>query len=239
MIRIVAMDDHPLMLAALKDAISTQADMQLVGTADHGANLIDLVREERPDVITMDLGISTGGFDPIACARELKKEFPNIPVLVLTNYAKRVWVRLLVEAGVSGYLLKSDADDRSVVQAIRTLAAGGRYFSPQIAGELIDQKEQTELMPLEMSILRLMAEGASIKKTANSLSLSPKRIRNMRMTIYDKLEVDRDGGVSLAFAAVQKARKIGLLPDNDMDANLIELLSRAEEEDEKEDDERA
>jgi DNA-binding NarL/FixJ family response regulator len=236
MIRIVAMDDHPLMLDALKTAISTQADMQLAATADHGANLMDMAREYHPDVITMDLGMA-GGFDPIACARELKKEFPNVPVLVLTNYAKRVWVRLLVEAGVSGYMLKSDADDRSVVQAIRTLAAGGRYFSPQIAGMLIDSKEQTELMPLEMSILRLMAEGASVKKTANSLNLSPKRIRNVRMTIYDKLEVDRNGGVSLAFAAVQKARKIGLLPDNDMDANLIELLSRAEEEDA--DDERA
>lgn len=229
MIHIIALDDHPLILDALENAISKQNDMQLVATADHGSNLIGLVRKHQPDIAIVDLGMSAGEFDPIASIREIKKQFQNVKVLVLTNYASGVWVRALVEAGVSGYMLKSDAFSRSIVQAIRAVYAGDRFFSPQIAGELIDHKDQTKLTPQEKSILMLLDEGKSTEAVADKLGVSVQRIRNLLVAICDKLEIERGNGVSPRFAAINRARKLGLLPDNEeMDANLVAVLSRTE-----------
>lgn len=222
MIRIIAVDDHPLILKALENLISEHDDIQLIATANHGSKLIGLVREYRPDIAVVDLGMSTGDFDPISSISNLKQQFPNVKVLVLTSYDDGLWVRELVAAGASGYMLKSDDFSLGIVQAIRALYAGGKFFSPQIADKLISNDEsQIRLTQREKSILLLLSDGKSTETIADSLGVSEKRIRNLLVTICDKLEIERSSGVSLRIAAVNRARKLGLLPGNETDTNII------------------
>ena len=222
MIRIVAVDDHPIILDALENAINKQEDMQLVATTDHGSRLLDLVKEHQPDIAIMDLGMSTGRFDPVAAVRNLKEQYPKVKVLVVTAYKSVAWARVLVEAGISGYLLKSDTS-QSIAEAIRHLYKGKRYFSPQISGELIGYNKEIRLVQLvqrEVQILTLLDEGKSTEVVAASLGVSTQRIRNMLVKICNKLEVERDG-VSPRIAAIHKAHTLGLLPNSEYDPNLV------------------
>jgi len=217
MIRIIAIDDHPLILMALQSLINQQDDLKLVATANHGSKLIGLVRDYRPDVAIVDLGMSTGDFDPISSLNNLKEQFPNVKILVLTSYDDGLWVRALVDVGVSGYMLKSDDFSLGIVQAIRAVSAGGKFFSPQIMEKLLDNNSeaQIKLTQREKSILLLLSQGKSTEVIANSLGVSEKRIRNLLVPIFDKLGVDSSSGSSMRIAAVNKARKLGLLPENE------------------------
>ena len=216
MIRIIAVDDHPLILKALENLISEHDDIQLVATANHGSKLIGMVRDHQPDIAIVDLGMSTGHFDPISTIKNLKEQFPKVKVLVLTSYDDGLWVRELVDVGISGYMLKSDDFSLGIVQAIRALYAGGRFFSPQIAEKLLDSdKVQIKLTQREKSVLLLLSDGKSTETIADSLGVSEKRIRNLLVTICDKLEIDRGSGISVRIAAVNKARKLGLIPGNE------------------------
>jgi DNA-binding NarL/FixJ family response regulator len=221
MIRIIAIDDHPLILKALENLINEHDDIQLIAVANHGSKLIGLVRDLQPDIAIVDLGMSTGHFDPISTIKNLKEQFPNVKVLVLTSYDDGLWVREMVDVGVSGYMLKSDDFSLGIVQAIRALYAGGKFFSPQIAEKLIDNDEaHIKLTQREKSVLLLLADGKSTEIIANSLGVSEKRIRNLLVTICDKLEIERNSGISLRIAAVNKARKLGLIPGNEADPNM-------------------
>jgi len=224
MIRVVAVDDHRLMLQALENAINKEEDMQLVATADHGSKSPGLVMKHHPDVLIQDLGMATGGFEPISSVRNLKKEYPNVKILIFTNYSVGAWVRALVDAGVSGYMLKSDAFSANIAEAIRNVYNGDRYFSPQIVGEVIGhEKTQIKLTPREQSILMLLEEGKSTEVVGDCLNVTPKRIQNMLSVICKKLGIKRDDGVSQRMAAIKKARKLGLLPEGEWDPNLLEI----------------
>lgn len=224
MISIIAIDDHPLILKALENLISEHDDMQLVATANHGSKLLGLVRDYQPDIAIVDLGMSSGHFDPISSIKSLKELFPNVKVLVLTSYDDGLWVRALVDVGASGYMLKSDDFSLGIVQAIRALYNGGKFFSPQIAEKLIDNGEvQIELTQREESILLLLSDGKSTETIADTLGVSVKRIRNLLVTICDKLEIERGSDISLRFTAVNKARKLGLLPSNETDLNRAKM----------------
>jgi len=222
MIHIVAVDDHPSILDGLESRIGKQEDMRLVGRTDHGSKLMDLVREHQPHIAIVDLGMSTGHFDPVASIRAVKKQYPNTKIMVLTNYDDRVWVHALVEAGVSGYMLKSDSFSREIAQVIRAMIQGGQYFSPQITPLLLKQKDQINLTDNEINILTLVGEGASTYAIAERLGLSEKRVRNLLVPLFKKLGIERSSGVTQRVAAVNKARQLGLLPDKTWNVNLVE-----------------
>ena len=225
MIHIVAIDDHPVLLDGLKTVISRQEDMRLVGSADHGSKLVDLVREHQPEIAIMDLGMSTGGFDPVASIRVIKKEFPKTKVLVLTNYDDRVWVHALVDVGVSGYMLKSDVFSREIPHAIRDMMQGDPYFSPQITPLLDKKEDKISLTKREITVLTLVDQGTSNQMIALRLGLSEKRIRNLLVIVFKKLGIKRSSGLTQRAAAVNKARELGLLPGRTWDANLVECYA--------------
>ncbi len=221
MIRVIAIDDHPLILKALENLIDEYNDIQLVAVANHGSKLIGLIRDYQPDIAILDLGMSTGHFDPISAIKNLKEQFPNVKVLILTSYDDGLWVRELVKAGISGYILKSDDFSLNIVQAIRALYGGGKFFSPQITGKLMHNDEaQIKLTQREQSVLLMLSDGKSTETIANSLGVSEKRIRNLLVMICDKLEIDRNSGISPRIAAINKARKLGLIPGNEPDSNI-------------------
>jgi len=220
-IRVVAVDDHPLILRALNDLLYEHDDMQLVATCNHGSKLTGLVWEHKPNVAIVDLGMSSGIFDPISTIRNLTEQFPGLKVLVLTGYDDGQYVRELVNAGVSGYILKSDDFSLSLPQAIRAVHEGGKFFSPKIAGKLVaDESPKIKLTLRETSVLNLLAQGVSTAAIAGQLGVTVKRVRDVLVTICDKLEVDRGSDVSLRISAINKARTLGLLSNQDPNAGL-------------------
>jgi two-component system nitrate/nitrite response regulator NarL len=211
-IRVIAVDDHPLILKALTDLFKEHPDIQLVATASQGSQLLKLVREKSPDVAIIDIGMTSDSFDPVSSVQTLHEQFPKVRVLILTGYDDGLWVRELVKAGANGYILKSDDFSLNIPQAIRAIQSGGKFFSPGITDKLLDYDSGELLTPRELSILNLMSQGLSTEAIANNLNISTKRVRNLLVTICDKLGVDRNDGVSPRIAAINQARKAGLLP---------------------------
>jgi DNA-binding NarL/FixJ family response regulator len=211
-IRIIAIDDHPLILKALSDMLKEHPDIQLVATSNQGSQLLKLVREKKPDVAIVDLGMSADSFDPISSVRTIHEQYPKVKVLILTGYDDGLWVRELVKAGASGYMLKSDDFSLSIPQAIRAVYQGGKFFSPGITELLIDNSFDDKLTERELSVLNLLSQGLATDAIANNLGVSEKRVRNLLVSICDKLVVDRTAGVSLRIAAINKAREMGLIP---------------------------
>ncbi|MCL4559876.1 MAG: response regulator transcription factor [Chloroflexi bacterium] len=210
-IRVIAVDDHHLILKALSDLLKEYSDIQLVATSNQGSQLLNLVKDHSPDVAIVDIGMTGDKFDPISSVRTLHERYPNVKVLILTGYDDGLWARELVKAGASGYMLKSDDFSLSIPQAVRALAQGGKFFSPAIADKLIEN-DLDKLTPQEFSIINLLSQGLATDAIAHNLGVSDKRVRNVLVIICDKLAVERTEGISLRVAAVKKAREMGLIP---------------------------
>lgn len=210
-IRVIAVDDHHLILKALSDLLKEHSDIQLVATSNQGSQLLKMVREHKPDVAIVDIGIPADSFDPISSVRTLREQYPNVKVMILTGYDDGMWARELVKAGASGYILKSDDFSLNIPQAIRAISQGGKFFSPGVADKLVEN-DLDKLTPREMSVLNLLSQGLATDAIAHNLGVSEKRVRNVLVMICDKLAVDRIEGMSLRVAAVKKARELGLIP---------------------------
>ncbi len=210
-IRVIAVDDHHLILKALSDLLKDYPDIQLVATSNQGSQLLSLVKDYHPDVAIVDIGMSGDTFDPISSVRILHERYPNVKVLILTGYDDGLWARELVKAGASGYMLKSDDFSLSIPQAVRSLSQGGKFFSPGVADKLVDN-DLDKLTPRELSVLNLLSQGLATDAIARNLGVSEKRVRNVLVMICDKLAVDRNEGISLRVAAIRKAREMGLIP---------------------------
>jgi DNA-binding NarL/FixJ family response regulator len=211
-IRIIAVDDHPLILRALSDLFEEYSDLQLVATSTQGSQLLKMVREAKPDVAIVDLGMPNDAFNPLQVVKVLHEQHPQVKVLVLTGYDEGMWVHELINAGASGYMLKSDDFSLNIPQAIRALYKGGKFFSPGIADLLVNHSLDRKLTDQEISVLNLLSQGLATEVIASNLSVSEKRIRNLLVSIFDKLGVDRSEGVSMRIAAINKARKLGFIP---------------------------
>ena len=210
-IRVIAVDDHHLILKALTDLLKEYSDIQLVATSNQGSKLLKLARDEKPDVAVVDIGMPTDSFDPISSVRTLHEQYPNVKVLILTGYDDALWVRELIKAGASGYMLKSDDFSLSIPQAIRSIYQGHKFFSPGAADKLVDS-DLDKLTPKELSALNLLSQGLATDTIATKLGVSEKRVRNQLVTICDKLAVDKAEGISPRVAAINKARELGLIP---------------------------
>ena len=210
-IHVIAVDDHHLILKALSDLLEEQPDIQLVATSTLGSQLINLVREHNPDVAIVDIGMREDTFDPISSVRILHKQYPDLKILILTGYDDGLWVRELVKAGASGYMLKSDDFSLSIPQAIRALYQGNSFYSPGVAEKLM-QNDSDKLTAREISVLNLLSQGLATDAIAANLGITEKRVRNSLVLICDKLDVDRGEGFSPRVSAINKARELGLIP---------------------------
>jgi len=132
MIRVIAIDDHELILSAISDELSKHPDIELVGTADHGLKLHNLVREKLPDVVILDLSMPGEVFDPITAVKTLLQEHPEVRVLILTGNIEPAYIQHLVNAGALGYLYKGDNFAQFLSQAVRTVYNGERFYSPTV-----------------------------------------------------------------------------------------------------------
>jgi len=183
-IRIVVVDDHPLARAGIAALIADEPDMVLVGEATNGREGIEQFHAHHPDVTLMDLQMpQMTGLEATAAIRAA---FPEARIIVLTTYTGDVQVVRAMNAGASGYLLKSTLA-KELLGAIRAVHLGRKALSPELAFELAEQGMQDALTPSEVRVLRLIAQGNSNKGIAEALSVTEDAIKGQVRSILAKL----------------------------------------------------
>lgn len=187
MIRLLLAEDHSLVSDALRLFISVQPDMTLVAQCGDGAEVLAQVRRHRPDVLLLDLGLPN--LDGIAIMATLAREKSPARVLVVTARLDAVSVRTSIALGASGYLPKSENGD-ALLDAIRRVAAGETYVSPEVAALFEPAAPAAEAEPLtgrEREVLALVGEGLSSKEIAKRLGISDLTVRKHRENLCRKL----------------------------------------------------
>jgi DNA-binding NarL/FixJ family response regulator len=195
-IRVLAVDDHPLVRKGIASIIAAEADMRLVGEASDGREAVELFRRERPDVTLMDLRMP--GMDGIAAVAAIREEFPEARVIALTSYDGDQDIFRALEAGVQGYLLK-EMVHTEVVRAIRLVHAGKRLVPPEVAERLGGLLPQAALTPREVEVLGLVAEGLANKEIAARLGTASGTVKMHIQNVLGKLgAADRTHAVAIA-----------------------------------------
>ena len=195
-IRVLCVDDHPLMRDGIAFALQSQSDMELVGQAVDGDEAVRLFRELRPDVTLMDLQMP--GMNGIATIEAIRSEFPKARLIVLTTYSGDVQAARALKAGAAGYLLKSMLRNQ-LLGTIRTVHAGRSSIPPEIAAELAEHMNADALSPREIEVLRNVAAGHSNKIVADDLAISEDTVKGHMKNILSKLGAnDRTHAVILA-----------------------------------------
>ncbi len=194
-IRVVIADDHAILREGVRALLQLQPDIEVVGEASNGGEAIEVVGQLDPDVILMDIAMP--GLGGIEAALELKKLGRRAKVLVLSQYEDREYVRRLLKAGVSGYVLKKSAG-AELANAIRAVHRGGLVLDPEVARTAMEQADPAapgaadpyeSLTDREKQVLKLVAEGCSNKEVAEALGISVKTAMSHREHVMEKLGV--------------------------------------------------
>ena len=183
-IRVLVVDDHPVLRQGIAALIEDKPDVILVAEATNGRQGVELFRQHRPDVTLMDLQMpDMTGLDAITAIRA---EFPEAHIIVLTTYAGDVQAVTALQAGASGYVLKTTLS-AELLSTIRAVHSGRKALSPEISLELAEHAAQDALSPLEVRVLRLIAEGNSNKEIGAQLSFTEDAVKGHVRSILAKL----------------------------------------------------
>jgi len=183
-IRILAVDDHPLVRQGIAGLIRIQPDMILVGEASDGREAIQQFRMLHPDVTLMDLQMpEMNGLDALIAIRN---ECPGAKVIVLTTYAGDVQILRALKAGAQAYLLKNTLH-KELLETIRAVNAGKKAISPEVSYEIATHATDDSLTPAEISVLRLIAAGNANKQIADKLSITEETVKSRVKCILSKL----------------------------------------------------
>lgn len=197
MIRVLICDDQMIVSEGLQLILETDPDIEVAGVASDGAEALEKIEALNPTIVLMDLKMP--GMNGIQATRVIRRDYPHIPVLVLTTFDADDWVFDAIRSGASGYLLKDSPRDR-LLTAVKETVQGKTHVDPSIAGKLLDQISQpaarkiastmdVDLNDREREILRLIAEGLSNATIAERLYLSEGTVRNYVSSIFTKLDV--------------------------------------------------
>jgi len=183
-IRVLAVDDHPLLREGIAGLIADERDMILVAEAANGREAIQQFRAHHPDVTLMDLQMpEMNGMDALLTIRG---EFPDARIIVLTTYAGDVQARRALQAGARAYLLKNSLH-KELLDTIRAVHAGRKNLSPEVSFELAEHAAEETLSPLEVRVLRLISDGNSNKEIAAVLSVTEDSVKGHVRNILSKL----------------------------------------------------
>jgi DNA-binding NarL/FixJ family response regulator len=196
LIRVLTVDDHPMLREGIAAVVQPRADMVLVGEAEDGAQAVDAFRQLKPDVTLMDLQMpNLNGVDAII---RIRAEFPAARIIVLTTYAGDVLALRALRAGAVGYLLKGTLR-KELLDAIRTVHAGRKHIPAEIAQQIAQHAGEDSLTEREISVLKLVATGHANKEIARVLSISEDTVKGHLKSIFSKLDVsDRTQAVTLS-----------------------------------------
>jgi DNA-binding NarL/FixJ family response regulator len=194
-IRVLCVDDHPLVRKGIAAILANEADMALVAEADNGRDAVELFRQHRPDVTLMDLQMPV--LDGIAAVKQIRSEFPDARIIALTSFDGDQNVYRALEAGVRGYLLKESVHSE-IVNAIRVVHSGKKLMSRDAAQRLAEYFPQAALTPREVEVLTLVARGLANKEIAARLGTASGTIKMHVQNILEKLEAtDRTHAVTI------------------------------------------
>ena len=191
MTRIVIADDHAIVRKGLKEIIASVPELTITGEAGTADELLTLLRSRSFDVVVLDLtlGLRSG----IDLLKQIKSEFPHLPVLILSMHAEELFALRAFRAGASGYVQKESAPEQ-LVEAIRRIASGGTYVSEKMAGNIVGEMSRVEhhklpherLSDRELEVFRLLGSGRSVSDIARGLNLSVKTVSTHRARIVEK-----------------------------------------------------
>lgn len=195
--RILITDDHTLFRQGLKSLLEGELDMEVVGEARSGEEAVERARELRPDLIIMDIGMP--GLSSFEAVRRIRKERSEARVLFVTMYDDEDYLAECLDAGGSGYILK-DTPAEQLIAGLREIRRGGKCLSPRLLSRLVEglrgrppadrfKPRLSTLTPREREILKLLAEGLSVKEVAAQLNLSIKTIEAHKFNLMRKLDI--------------------------------------------------
>lgn len=195
-IRVLLVDDHPMLRAGLADAIAGQPDMQVVAEAGDGREAVAAWASVRPDLAIMDLAMP--GMCGLEALQAIRAQFPAARIVMLTTFGGDAQVRRALEAGASGFLLKSSLR-KELVGMIRAVHGGQRYISPEIAQQLASHLGASLLSEREVEVLQCAAAGNANKRIASQLGISEETVKAHMRSILSKLDAnDRTHAVTIA-----------------------------------------
>ncbi len=217
MIRVFVVDDHSIVREGARRIIAAEPDMEVAGEAANATEAVTLARQTRPDVVLMDIGMA--GMSSFEATRLIRKERPDTRVVFLSMYDDEDYLAECVDMGASGYILKESPSDQ-LVTAIREVHRGGSYLSPRLLTRLVDdfrtqgrgparQPRFGTLTKREREILKMLAEGKSVKEIAAAFDLSVKTVEAHKFNLMRKLDIHNKA--QLVQYAIQK--KIIRLPE--------------------------
>ena len=195
-LRILAVDDHPIVREGIAALIAIQPDMTLVGQAADGREAIQQFRTHRPDITLMDVQMpEMNGLDALIAIRN---EFPDAKIIMLTTYKSDTQIVRALKAGAQGYLLKN-ALHKELLATIRAAYAGKKTVSPEASVEIVEHAMDEPLTPAEVSVLRLIAAGHGNKEIADQLSTTEESVKSRVKNILSKLGAnDRTHATTIA-----------------------------------------
>jgi DNA-binding NarL/FixJ family response regulator len=217
-IRCLLVDDHTLFRQGVRRLLESESDFEIVGESPDAGDAVEKARDLRPDVVLMDIGMP--GLSSFEAARHIRKTRPETKVLFLTMYEDEDYLVQCLEVGAAGYVLK-DTPATQLVTAVRDVYKGGKYLSSQVLGKLVEDFRSrvrdakmrpriSTLTPREREILKLLAEGNSVKEIAVLLGLSVKTVEAHKFNLMRKLDIHNKA--QLVTYAIQK--KIIKIPVN-------------------------
>jgi two-component system invasion response regulator UvrY len=199
MIKVLIVDDHPVVRRGLKQIIEDEPDMQVAGEATTAGECFSLVRRMECSLVLLDITLpDRNGFDVL---KQLKHELPRLPVLILSVHSEDQYAVRFIKAGASGYLMKEGAPEE-LVKAIRKVNAGGKYVSASLAEKLVsrlgafDKPPHENLSDREFQILCLVAGGKSLKDIAGELCISEKTVSTYRSRILEKMKMSTNSDLT-------------------------------------------
>jgi len=209
-VTVLLVDDHAVVREGYRRLLERHSDMHVVGEASDAATAYELFCRSDPQIVVMD--ITLPGSSGIEVARRMLARRPGARILMFSMHEDTIFATRALHTGAFGYVTKASAP-RVLVEAIRSIARGRKYLSPEMAQRLalrgIDTAQTSGLSPRELDVLRRLSQGQTVAEIAESMGVSAKTIANQQSVIKQKL------GVDTAIQLVRKATQLGLLPQGD------------------------
>ena len=195
MIRVLSVDDHPLLREGIAALVGSQSDMEVVAEASNGLEALEQFRKHHPDITLMDLQMpAMSGIDAIS---SIRREFPEARIIILTTHGGDVQISRALKAGARAYLLKGLLR-KELLETIRAVHAGQKRLSPEVATEIAEHLTDHALTPREIDVLHLLAEGNANKEIGARLSLTEETVKSHVRNILAKLGAnDRTHAVAI------------------------------------------
>jgi DNA-binding NarL/FixJ family response regulator len=208
---VLLVDDHKIMRDGIRAILRHNEEFVIVGEAENGSEAVQICRRKKPEIVLMDIGLP--GLNGIEATQEILRHVPETRVIILSMYDDEHSVVSAIRSGARAFVLKR-ASDNDLVDALRTVAKGGSYLSPQVSDKLLHRIQRGDLeskqapsaldglSPRELQVLRLVAEGKTSKEIAVMLDLGLQTVRSYRKTMMKKLGVNNVAGLTqLALSA--------------------------------------